>query len=236
MMQAVILAGGLGTRLRPLTHEVPKVLVPVCERPFLHYILDMLSENGITDIILCVGHLGDQVVESVRDGGSFGCNIRYSIEKELLDTGGAIKNAEELLDEEFLMLNGDTFHPIDYRALIEFWNERKENYDGLIVLYENRELIVPNNVRVDEKGNVVEYNCEGLDGNYYVDSGIQICKKSVFRDIPSGTRVSLEKEVYGKVIEHRRMLSYVSDIRYYDIGTPERIQMFEEYLKSRQEA
>ena len=235
-MQAVILAGGLGTRLRPLTHEIPKVLVPVCERPFLHYILDMLSENSITDIVLCVGHLQDQVVESVSDGDRFGCNIKYSIEKELLDTGGAIKNAEELLDEEFLVLNGDTFHPIDYRALLEFWNKRKENYDGLIVLYENRELIVPNNIRVDEQGNVVEYSCEGFDGNCHVDSGVQIFKKSVFRDIPSGTRVSLEKNIYSKVIEHERMLSYVSSIRYYDIGTSERIQLFEEYLKSRQEA
>ena len=83
-MQAVILAGGLGTRLRPLTHDMPKVLVPIAGRPFLHYVLDMLSENGIQRIVICVGHLGDQVVDSIGNGEDFGCNVEYSFEVSCL--------------------------------------------------------------------------------------------------------------------------------------------------------
>jgi len=235
-MQAVILAGGLGTRLRPLTYDVPKPLVPIAGRPFLHYVLDMLSEDGITDIVVCVGHLGGQVVESIGDGKNFGCNVRYSFERELLDTGGAIKNAEGFLDDEFLVLNGDTCHPIDYQSLIRFWNERREGYEGLIVLYENKHLIVPNNVRVDDNGNVVEYDKAGLEGHCHVDSGVQIFKKSVLKEIPFNAPASLEKDIYSKVIGRKRMLAYISPIEYYDIGTPEGMRMFEEYLKAKREA
>ncbi len=235
-VQAVILAGGLGTRLRPVTHDIPKVLVPIAGRPFLHYVLDMLSENGIKKIILCVGHLGDQVVDNVGNGEDFGCKVEYSFEEELLDTGGAIKNAESLLEDEFLVLNGDTYHPIDHRSLIRFWHERAEGYEGVIVLYENKELIVPNNVRVDDSGNVIEYDKAGLEGNCYVDGGVQIFKKWVFRDIPLNSVVSLEKDIYGRVIDRKRMAAYVSPIRYYDIGTPDGIHTFEEYLKAKREA
>ena len=231
-MQAVILAGGLGTRLRPLTYDIPKPLIPVGGRPFLHYLLDMLAENGIADIVLCVGHLGDKVVESVHDGQRFGCRIKYSFEKELLGTGGAIKNAENVLDDEFIVLNGDTCHPIDYRDLVKFWHDRKEGHEGLIVLYENRDLIVDNNVRVDDGGNVVEYNKAGVIGNGYVDGGVQVFRKSVFKDMPTNTPISLEKEIYCKIINAGEMLAYITPVRYYDIGTPERIRVFEDYLDS----
>jgi NDP-sugar pyrophosphorylase family protein len=235
-MQAVILAGGLGTRLRPLTHDIPKVLVPIAGRPFLHYVLDMLSDNEIRRIIVCVGYLGDQVVASAGNGEDFGCDLEYSFEEKLLDTAGAIKNAENLLDDEFLVLNGDTCHPIDYQGLIRFWRARADKHEGLIVLYENEEMIVPNNVRVDDAGEVIEYDKAGLEGNCYVDGGVQIFRKSVFRDLASHTPVSLEKDVYERIIGRKGLLAYVSPIRYYDIGTPDGIHVFEEYLKAKREA
>jgi mannose-1-phosphate guanylyltransferase len=231
-MQAVILAGGLGTRLRPLTYEIPKSLVPISGRPFLHYVLEMLAGNGVTDIVICTGHLGQQIVDSVGDGSRLGCSVRYSVEKELLDTGGAIKNAEAMLDDEFLVLNGDTCHPIDYRDLLGFWRDRGSGHDALIVLYENRDSIVPNNARVDEQGNVAEYSKDGVKGTGYVDGGVQIFRKSVFRDVPAKTRVSLEKDIYGRIIEAGKMLAYTTGVRYYDIGTQDRIMIFEEYLRS----
>ncbi len=229
-MQAVILAGGLGTRLRPLTYEIPKVLVPVSGKPFLHYILGMLSGNGVSDVVICVGHLGDRIVESVRDGREFGCDVKYSFERELLDTGGAIKNAGELLQDEFLVLNGDTYHPIDYAELETFWDERKGSSDGLVVLYENTELIVPNNVTIDDHWTVLAYDKNGAEGSSYVDSGVQVFKRSVFEDVPEGTRVSLENDIYVRLVRERRLVSYVSELRYYDIGTLERVKLFEEYL------
>jgi len=229
-MQAVILAGGLGTRLRPLTYEIPKVLVPISGKPFLHYVLTLLAKNNITEIVVCAGHLGDQIEKSVGNGQQFGCNIEYSFEKELLDTGGAVKNAEKLLDDEFLVLNGDTYHPLNYHELIDYWNSRKERYDALIVGYENKDSIVPNNMRVDKNGSVEEYIKKEIVAGNCVDSGIQIFKKKVFKDVPSNTRISLEKAIFVSIIRQKRMLSYVTDIRYYDMGTPERIKVFEKYL------
>ena len=233
MIQAVILAGGLGTRLRPLTYEIPKVLVPISGKPFLSYLILMLAENGIDDIVICAGHLGEQIVTSVGDGGELGCKIRYSFEKELLDTGGAIKNALSLLDDEFLVLNGDTYHPIDYKKLVEFWHNRKAGYDCLIVGYENKDLIVPNNIRADKAGTVEEYSKKELADGCCVDSGVQLFKKNVFNELPPNKRISLEKDVFVSIIRRGKMLSYITGIRYYDIGTVERIKAFEKYLQAR---
>lgn len=233
MIQAVILAGGLGTRLRPLTYDIPKVLVPVSGKPFLHYLISMVVGNGIKDIVICAGHLGEHIVESVGEGSKFGCEIEYSFEKELLDTGGAIRNAIDFLDDEFLVLNGDTYHPINYKNLIEFWNSRKKDFDALIVGYENKEMIVPNNMRIDEKSVIHEYSKKAVIGGSCVDSGVQIFKKYVFDNIPVNKRVSLENDIFTSIIERGKMLSYITDVRYYDIGTPERIKIFENYLISK---
>jgi len=97
-VQAVILVGGLGTRLRPLTNTAPKSMVTVDDRPFLAHLLELLGNNGIIDVVLCIGYLGDQIREYLRDGRKFGMKIRYSEEKgELLGTGGALKRAEDYL-------------------------------------------------------------------------------------------------------------------------------------------
>lgn len=231
MIQAVILAGGLGTRLRPLTYEIPKVLVPVSGKPFLHYLISMAVENEIRDIVICAGYLGEQIVKIMGNGDELGCRIRYSFEEELLDTGGAIRNAIDILDNEFLVLNGDTYHPIDYKHLVEFWQKRKKEYDGLIVGYENKDLIVPNNMCVNNSGTVEKYIKSGFDGGNCVDSGVQIFKKHVFDDFPKRKHFSLEKDVFISLIRRRKMLSYMTSIRYYDIGTPERINVFEKYLQ-----
>ena len=99
-MQAVILAGGLGTRLRPLTEQIPKVMVPVSGKPFLSHLLDLLRSQGVRDIVLCIGYLGKQVRDFLGNGGSLGITLRYSEEKErLLGTGGALKQARSLLAE-----------------------------------------------------------------------------------------------------------------------------------------
>lgn len=232
-MQAVILAGGLGTRLRPLTYEIPKVLVPISGRPFLHYILEMLAFNNIRDIVICAGHLGSQIEKSVGNGREYKCAVRYSYEKQLLDTGGAIKNAERFLKDEFLVLNGDTYHPINYMELTDFWSSHRDQYDALVVGYENKDAIVPNNMSVDKNGTVAEYSKKELVNGRCVDSGVQIFKRSIFANLPADTRISLEKDIYISIIKQKRMLSYITDIRYYDIGTPERIKAFENYLKSK---
>ena len=118
----VILAGGLGTRLRPFTSEVPKALIPIGGKPFLHHQIDLLKRRGIRDIVLCVAHLGEQVKDYFGDGSWLGVRIKYSEEEgHLLGTAGAIKNAEPLLSDDFFLMYGDSYLMIDYREVMRYF-------------------------------------------------------------------------------------------------------------------
>jgi NDP-sugar pyrophosphorylase family protein len=119
MTQAVILAGGLGTRLRPLTNTVPKCMALVAGKPFLYYVLSALRNNGIKEILACIGYLGESVTDCFGDGSSLGISLSYSQERDsLLGTGGALKLAESSLEEHFLVVNGDTYLDFVYDSLV----------------------------------------------------------------------------------------------------------------------
>src|SRR5450755_506174 len=116
-MQAVILAGGLGTRLWPVTQAVPKPMVPVAGRPYLEYQLRLLGEQSIRDIVLLTGYLGEQIEEYFGDGSRLGLSLRYSCEPAPMGTGGALRDGSSLLDDVFLVIYGDSYLPIDYAAV-----------------------------------------------------------------------------------------------------------------------
>src|SRR3989338_1997571 len=120
-MQTVILAGGRGTRLSPITNMIPKPMVTVKDKPFLEYLLLMLKRNSLEKILLCVGYLGEKIEVYFGDGRRLGMEIKYSYEKEPLGTAGGLKLAENLLEEEFLVLYGDSYLDIDYSAFIYFF-------------------------------------------------------------------------------------------------------------------
>jgi NDP-sugar pyrophosphorylase family protein len=230
-MQAVILAGGLGTRLRPLTDKTPKVMVKVQGTEFLWYLLRGLERNGITDIVVCAAHLSDVIARKVRSGAPPGVRVRLSVEPQLLGTAGAVKNAQPLLGPEFLLLNGDTFLPVSYGAILRHWKRIRGRFDCLLVLYTNRETIAPNDTAVDDEGVVVAYSKRSSEGMHYVNAGLAVVKKSVFQSLPSGVPISLEEDVFPDLISRRRIAALITDERYYDIGTPERLRAFEEYLR-----
>src|SRR5260370_9474138 len=133
-MQAVILAGGLGRRMRPITETIPKPMIMVARKPFLQHQLELLSDAGIERALLLVAYLGEQIQEYFGDGAKFGCHISYSFEPTLLGTGGALKNAEAQLQDYFVLVNGDTYLGIDYRALGKEFVAA--NCSALIVAYE----------------------------------------------------------------------------------------------------
>ena len=230
--QAVILAGGLGTRLRPVTEMIPKPLMPVGDRFFLHYMLKMLVANGMRDVLLLVGHLHERVVKAVGDGARYNCRVEYSVERELLGTGGAIKNAEDKLDDEFFVLNGDTYLPIDYRAVEADWEARRDELDGLLVVYDNSEPVAPGNVRVGDDGLVTEYRKRAGRAAGGVDAGVQVFTRRILELMPPGEVVSLEETVFTKLIAERRLGAYTTSTRFYDIGTPERLAAFERYIRN----
>ncbi len=231
-MQAVILAGGLGTRLKPLTEQIPKVMVQVNGKPFLLYLLELIRSQGISDIALCIGHLGKQVRDYFNDGESLGVRIRYSDEKgRLLGTGGAVKKAQPLLDDYFLVLNGDTYLPIDYSEVEKtFLGSGKK---ALMVVYDNQENTgVKNNVELDNNLMVTKYDKKNPSPSLkYVEAGVLCLKREALNLIKEGHPVSLERELYQDLIEQRELAAYISQQRFYDIGTPEQCVIFEEYLK-----
>jgi mannose-1-phosphate guanylyltransferase len=231
MRQALILAGGLGTRLRPATETVPKPLMPVGKRFFLHYLLRMLVENGVRDILLLVGHLAEKVTEAVGDGARYGCRIAYSVEPEPLGTGGAIKNAAANVHDEFFVLNGDTYLPIDYGGVQAHWEQRRGELDGLLVVYDNTEPVAPGNVWLADDKLVAEYRKHAGREGGTVDAGVQVFKKTILDMIPAGRPASLEELVFPKLIAQRRLGAHTTSTRYYDIGTPERLAAFERYIE-----
>ena len=231
-MQAAILAGGLGTRLKPLTERMPKAMVPVNGKPFLLHLLELLKSQGIDDIVICIGYLGGQVKAFFRNGDKLGLKIRYSEEKDkLLGTGGALKQTEGLLGDYFFVINGDTYLPISYGEIAEAF--LKHNKKALMVVYDNREdTDVRNNIALDRASIVIGYNKEGPDARLeYVDAGVLLLKHEALNIMESGRAVSLEKGLCPALIRQREMMAFITRQRFFDIGTAERRRVFEEYLR-----
>jgi NDP-sugar pyrophosphorylase family protein len=231
-LQAVILAGGLGTRLMPLTETVPKPMVPVAGEPYLVHQLRMLARQDIRDVVLLTGYLGEQIEQYFGDGSSLGLEIRYSQEKEPLGTAGALRNAAGLLNQDFLLIYGDSYLPIHYPDVLA--KLRATAGAAVIVLYDNsiEDTSVRNNIGADENLIVTVYEKNSPRNDLkYVDAGVLAFQRSVLDFIPaSPKRVSLEEEVFPRLIEGRQMAGYVTTQRFYDIGTPERLQKVEAFI------
>jgi NDP-sugar pyrophosphorylase family protein len=232
-LQAVILAGGLGVRLRPLTLAVPKPMAPVAGKPYLEHQLALLSRQGIGDIVILTGYLGDQIERHFGDGSRLGLTVRYSREELPLGTGGAILRARPLLAEEFLVIYGDSYLPIDYAEVLGRLADRKA--DGVLVVYDNRhgDTAVRNNVALGAGGLVERYakDVPGTAGLTHVDAGVAALRRAAL-DLWDGAaeRWSIEAELYTRLISRRRLLAYETRQRFYDIGTPERLKLIEGFL------
>ena len=128
-MQAILLCGGMGTRLRSVVADRPKPMADICGKPFLRYLLEMLRDKGITGVIFALGYMGEMIEEYFQDGSTLGLKIAYSYEEEPLGTGGAIRNAlPKILEEEVLVLNADTYFPMDYEGLLHFHQENAGDF------------------------------------------------------------------------------------------------------------
>ncbi len=230
MMQVVILAGGLGTRLRPLTEKVPKPMVLIKGKPFLEYQLEMLKKHGFYDVVLCTGYLGEKIEEYFGNGENMGMHIKYSKEHEPLGTGGALQNAKKLLENEFVLAYGDTFLPMDYKRLVADFNKSKKL--AMTVAFNNNPKIVLNNMEVSEVGEVLKYDKKNEGLANYVEAGVHVLKKDVLTHVPENSVFSLEEELLPILIEKKELHAHVTDKRFYDIGTFDRLKIFNQVLLS----
>jgi D-glycero-alpha-D-manno-heptose 1-phosphate guanylyltransferase len=213
-------------------------MVEINFRPFLEYQLELLAKNKITDIILAVGYLWERIKayfgESFESSTGRTLDIHYSVEPQLLGTGGAIKNAEKFISEYFFVVNGDTYFPINYKELGQTMLER--NTIGAVTVYTNNDNIVENNIKVDAEGYIVEYNkLQSKPDMTGVDAGAAVFRKELLDYLPvelsKNQKISLEIDIYPKLINQHNLFGYVTDIRFYDMGTFERIKTITEVLK-----
>ena len=244
MKQAVILAGGAGTRLKPLTDNIPKPMIDINGKPFILYIIEYLKKSGIKNVVLCTGYLADKISDYFGNGKKYGVDIRYSVEKKFLGTAGAIKLADNLLEDEFFVLNGDTYLPIDYTDVLRKFKEK--NKTGLMVAYDNSEWTAEENTAIDQaemviaygkkeplkKGNeIINVKSFGSEEFKFIDAGVYVFKKEVLDIIEKDKFVSLEGDVYPELIKKKQLCAYISSQRYYDLGTPERLEIIKKVLK-----
>jgi len=234
--QAVILAGGLGTRMRPVTETIPKPMISVAGKPFLQHQLELLRACSIDRSLLLVAYLGERIEEYFGDGTNFRLNINYCYEPTPLGTGGALKNAEGMLQETFVLLNGDTYLEIDYSALVlKFAMLRclalivayKKPSAGLSVLPADH---VPNNLAVSRDGRVEAYRKHDAEGLTHIDAGAIVLGKEILKMFPLGQRCSLEEEIYPRLIANGEMYAWVTSEPFYDMGSPAGLAALEEKL------
>jgi histidinol-phosphate phosphatase family protein len=228
--QAVILAGGRGSRLAPLTNDRPKPMVEFHGKPFLAYLLEMLKEQGITRVLLLLGYLPDPVVKYFGDGSEIGLQISYSITPEEDDTGMRVKRAADRLDSEFLLMYCDNYWPLPLRRLEQAYKAAGAPIQ--VVVYENLDGYTRDNLRV-ENGFVVNYDksrtAPGLKG---VDIGFMLMRRDLINMIPEGN-VSFESTLYPRLVAERKLSAYVTGHRYYSVGSHARLSLTEVFLARR---
>ncbi len=237
-MRAVILVGGEATRLRPLTQNIPKAVVPVLNTPFLEHVIRYLSRHQVTDITLAHSSLSQPIEDYLGDGSRFGVKLAYSIEDAPLGTAGAVKNAERHLDETFLVLNGDIFTDLDITAMIDFHEKRKAKVT--IALTPVDDPTAYGLIETDEQGRIRRFlekpSWSEVTTNM-INAGTYVMEAEVLTQIPPQAKYSFERELFPQLLEHGEPIyAFTSAAYWIDIGTPEKyLQLNYDLLNSKSE-
>lgn len=216
-MQIVILAGGLGTRLKPLTNHIPKCMIAFKGKPFLEYQIQLLKKAGILDFVVCVGFLGEQIVDYFGDGARLGVNITYSIEgEELLGTAGALKKAESILRKNFLITYGDSYLKLPYREIYE--THVKNKSEATMIIHKNHNYFDQSNIDINNK-RITFYDINKTKKDLvYIDAGLTVLNKEVLSLVPASTKYNLGS-LFVELINKEKLFYYITDQRFYEIGS-----------------
>ena len=213
-----ILAGGLATRLRPITERIPKSLVPLAGKPFLAHQLELLRRQGLTRVVLCLGHLGQMVREQFGDGSTHGVRLDYSFDGPvLLGTGGALKQALPWLGEKFFVLYGDSYLPIDFAPVADCF-ERSGKL-GLMTVYRNEGRYDTSNV-VFADGEIKAYDKKTrLPEMRHIDYGLSVFSAAALDEYPPGVKFDLA-ELMQRLVARRQLAGFEVMERFFEIGSP----------------
>jgi len=224
-----ILAGGLATRLRPITEKIPKSLVSVAGEPFLTHQLRLLRSRGLRRAVLCVGYLGEMIERDFGDGTAFGVELSYSFDgPKLLGTGGALRQALPLLGEEFFVLYGDSYLPIDYTAVLAAF--RSSGLPGLMTVFRNEGAWDTSNVQFAD-GRIIRYDKrERTPEMRHIDYGLGVFRASVFAERPAGEAFDLA-DVQRELVAKGALAGHEVFQRFYEIGSHAGLAELENLLR-----
>ena len=227
--QAVILAGGRGTRLAPLTDTMPKAMIRFHGRPFLEYLIEMLREQGFERVLLLLGYLPDQIIEHFGDGKDFGLRIEYQVSPVDDETGTRLRRARPRLDPQFLLLYCDNYWPMDFSCLWATY--LAAGCKALVTVYDNEDGYTRDNLLIGGDGRVALYDkartAPGLKG---VDIGFLILDRSILELLPDDGNPSFEAVTYPLLVRNRELAAFVTGHRYYSVGTHARLPSTDAFL------
>jgi len=225
MLPVVILCGGLASRLYPMTQQMPKSLIKVCGKPFIFLQLELLRQNHVTDVVLCVGNFGD-AIEQFVGSEKYGINIKYSYDGEtLLGTGGAIKNALYLLPETFIVMYGDSYLDISLKPIIDRFIIEKKPI--LMTVYHNNNENDKSNIYYN--GEIQEYNKRNPKSSMkYIDYGINVMSKYVFDNYPEIFDLADLLSGYVRISD---VSAFESKVPFYEIGSLDGIEKLKHHIK-----
>jgi NDP-sugar pyrophosphorylase family protein len=224
MIPIAILAGGLATRLGDVTKTIPKALLPIAGKPFIVHQLELLRAAGITEIVMCVAHLADQIEGAIGDGHSIGVHVQYSHD-QLLGTAGALRNALPLLGDEFLVMYGDSYLLCDYAGIAKAWQQSGKL--GLMTVFENHGQYDASNVEF-RGGHVLRYE-KGVSGMTHIDWGLGAFRAAAFEGYPDG-KLDLQR-VYQDLLAKDQLFGYEVTDRFYEIGSHSGLEELRRLLK-----
>jgi len=214
MLPVCILAGGLATRMRPLTEQLPKALLPVAGKPFLDWQLDLLKKNGVVKVVMCVGHLGEQIEKYVKKQ-YYEMDILFSYDGETqLGTGGAVKKAAALAGNEFFVLYGDSYLEVNYLEVEKTW--RSSGQPALMTVFRNDGQWDASNVAFQDE-RILQYSKSDHDENMkYIDYGLGILSSKILDDYENAFDLA---DVYSSLVKQGKLAGYEASNRFYEIGS-----------------
>jgi len=227
---AAILAGGLATRLRPITEKVPKAMVEVAGRPFIDHQLALLRGNGVRRVVLCLGYLGEQVERHLGDGAALGVEVRYSYDGDrLLGTGGALLRAAPLLGPAFWVLYGDSYMDIDYRAVLAHFTASGAR--GLMTVFHNDNRWDKSNV-VFREGRLLCYSKRAPTPEMkHIDYGVTLLRSEVLAPLPANQPSDLA-DVLSGMVARGELVGHEVTQRFYEIGSHRGLEETQQYLQA----
>lgn len=232
-MQAVIMAGGKGTRIASIASDIPKPMIPVCDKPILQYEIECLKRQGITDIFLIIGHIGHVIKEYFGDGSGFGVNIRYINEEKPLGTAGALFYLKDEIRDDFLLINGDIIFDVNFERFYEF--HKLHGGVATILTHPNSHPYDSGIVITDSNSVVIQWLHKEDERLYYknrVNAGIHMLSPKVFDMFTEVKKTDLDREILKALIPNGMLVAYDSPEYVKDMGTPDRYYMVVDDIKS----